>query len=548
VRQDIIQQLNLKQPHIHIASFNRPNLYYEVRPKQKQSYRELLQQIHQTPGSGIVYCLSRRRVDQLTARLQQDGVKALPYHAGLSDKDRLTHQTRFIRDDVQVMVATIAFGMGINKPDVRFVVHYDLPRNIESYYQESGRAGRDGEPCRCTLFFSAQDIKAIEWMIEQKINSITGEPLIQEQRIARQQLRQMIDYAEGTACRRMIQLSYFGENFPGNCGNCDNCCYPQPLEDWTVEAQKFLSCIARCRERFGMNYIIDVLRGSKNQKVLQNNHDQLSTHGIGKDKSVEVWRRLGRTLLHQGLIEETTDGYSVLKLNAQSWEVLRKQRSVQIALPKVEMPNLASLPVDETKRAEVETLFHRLQILRKKLADEQSIPPYTIFADSSLRLMAQQQPQTLAEFAEISGVGSRKLTQYGDLFTAEIRMHRQEQGLPIQTDASPYRSPTDLPQCFASDTQLTTLELHQQGLKPTEIAAKRNFRLSTIFSHLADLIELNQQVDLDSLVPADRQTRISQAIATVGPDSLTQIREALGEGYTFDEIKLVRADWRQKHN
>src|SRR4028119_1474253 len=282
VRQDIIQQLTLRQPGIHIASFNRPNLYYEVQPKERQSYNQLLKKINSHKGSGIIYCLSRRKVDEIAFRLQQDGIAALPYHAGLSDEARATHQTRFIRDDVQVMVATIAFGMGINKPDVRFVIHYDLPRNLESYYQESGRAGRDGEPARCTLLFNYGDIKTIEYLIEQK-------PDPQEQRIARQQLRQVINYVEGTDCRRTIQMGYFGERFTGNCGNCDNCLSPNPVEDWTIEAMKFLSCVARCQERFGMNHIIDVLRGSKSQKVLQYQHHQLSTYGIGKDRSADEW-------------------------------------------------------------------------------------------------------------------------------------------------------------------------------------------------------------------------------------------------------------------
>ncbi|OKH29260.1 DNA helicase RecQ [Chroogloeocystis siderophila] len=416
VRQDIIQQLGLVEPSIHIASFNRQNLFYEVQPKQKQSYQQLLQLIRQQSGAGIIYCLSRRRVDEIAFKLKNDGIAALPYHAGLSDRDRTANQTSFIRDDVQVMVATIAFGMGINKPDVRFVIHYDLPRNLESYYQESGRAGRDGEPARCTLFLNYGDIKTIEYLIAQK-------PDPQEQRIAKQQLRQVIDYAEGIDCRRTIQLSYFGERFSGKCDNCDNCCHPKPMQDWTMEAMKFLSCVARCKERFGMTYIIDVLRGAKNQKILQNGHQNLSTYGIGKDRSIDDWRMLGRSLLHQGLLAQTTDGYSVLKLNALSWEVMRRQRSVLIAVSAA--PTRIS---DEDTRAaaEVELLFQRLRKLRKQLADEQGVPPYVIFADSTLRLMATQQPKSLAAFSRLSGVGSHKLARYGAQFLAEIQAYCEE--------------------------------------------------------------------------------------------------------------------------
>lgn len=531
VRQDIIQQLALTQPSIHLASFNRPNLFYEVQPKQKQSYHQLLQLIQQTPGSGIIYCLSRRRVDEIAFKLQQDGIAALPYHAGLSDAERTANQTSFIRDDVRVMVATIAFGMGINKPDVRFVIHHDLPRNIESYYQESGRAGRDGEPARCTLFLSYGDIKTIEYLIAQK-------PDPQEQRIAKQQLRQVIDLAEGTDCRRTIVLGYFGENFPGNCGNCDNCLAPKPLEDWTIEAMKFLSCVARCQQRFGMSHIIDVLRGSKKEKITQHRHHELSTYGIGKDRSIADWRLLGRSLLHQGLLEQTTDGYSVLKLNARSWEVMRRQRSVSIAVATTSTPQAE---IQEVAVADVEMLFQRLRHLRKQLADEQSVPPYVVFADSTLRLMAQLKPQTSAEFSSISGVGSHKLNQYGDKFMAEINAYCQEQAPP-----SPAATTPNYP-VSSSDTRLLTLELHLQGLDVAAIGKKRSLKSSTITTHLADLIALNQPVNLDQLVIPVCQQLIVRAMQVVGATSLKQIYDYLGENYSYDEIKLVRAWWQRSH-
>jgi len=522
VRQDIIQQLTLKQPGIHVASFNRPNLYYDVQPKQRQSYNQLLKQVRSHKGSGIIYCLSRRKVDEISFRLQQDGISALPYHAGLSDEDRSTNQTRFIRDDVQVMVATIAFGMGINKPDVRFVIHYDLPRNLESYYQESGRAGRDGEPAHCTLFFGASDIRTIDYLIDQK-------PDPKEQRVARQQLRQVLDYAEGTDCRRTIQLSYFGERFKGDCANCDNCRSPKPVEDWTIEAQKFLSCVARCRERFGMTHIIDVLRGSRKQKIEQNGHHLLSTYGIGKDRSAEAWKMLGRSLLHQGLVDETTDGYRILKLNKLSWEVLRSQRPVHIAV--TETPVAKALADINPRGAEVEILFERLRKLRKQVADAQSVPPYVVFADSSLRLMAQQQPQTIEAFAEISGVGTHKLTQYGDKFVSEIRAFCEEQKLPVPLPAN---------------THMVTLQFYQQGLSVEEIAEKRGFSPRTIITHLSELLEMKQPVDIERLVSPEQQKLILQAIQSVGDDSLKTIREHLGEEYGYEEIQLVRSWWRRE--
>ena len=523
VQQDIVQQLGLREAGVHIASFNRPNLYYEVQPKERRSYNQLLKNIRAQKGSGIVYCLSRRQVDEISFRLQKDGIEALPYHAGMSDEERSLNQNRFIRDDVQIMVATIAFGMGINKPDVRFVFHYDLPRNLESYYQESGRAGRDGEIANCILFFGYGDIRKINFIIDQKSEG-------KEQLIARQQLRQVIDYAEGAECRRTIQLRYFGERFKGNCGRCDNCLNPKPVEDWTIEAQKFLSCVARCRERFGMVYIIDVLRGSKKKKIEGYGHHLLSTYGIGKDKSAEEWKMLGRSLLHQGLVDETTDGYSVLKLNKRSWEILRKQRSVNIVVTKKAVTKI--LGEYNPKSAEIEMLFERLRGLRKQIADAKSVPPYVVFADSTLKLMAQLQPKSLPEFAKLSGVGSHKLKEYGDRFVSEIRDFCQEQELPV---------------ALPSHTLMVTLQLYQQGLRVEEIAKKRGFKIRTINNHLSELIEMKQPVDLNKLVIPVKQELIIKAINKIGADSLKMLREHLGDNYSYDEIKLVRAWWRREN-
>ncbi|MEH1775696.1 MAG: DNA helicase RecQ [Nostoc sp.] len=533
VRSDIIQQLGLKQPSIHLASFNRENLYYEVRPKTKYAYAELLELIRETEGSTIIYSLTRKKVDELTFKLQNDKIGVLPYHAGLTDEERSSNQTRFIRDDVRVMVATVAFGMGINKPDVRLVVHFDMPRNIESYYQESGRAGRDGEPSRCTIFFSFGDVKTIEWSIDQKTDP-------QEQLIAKQQLRQMIDYAEGTDCRRTIQLGYFGERFPGNCGNCDNCRHPKPMQDWTIEAMKFLSCVARCKERFGMLHIIDVLRGAKKDKIIQYEHDKLSTYGIGKDRTLDEWRMLGRSLLHQGLIEQTSDGYSVLKLNALSWQVMRKQRPVSLAVTTVQK---ITWEQGSEKAEEAEILLQKLRSLRKQLADEQSVPPYVIFHDSTLKVMVQVQPQNLAEFAKLSGVGSHKLAQYGEKFITEIRAYRQEKGLQNKSVTSASVSSSN----SSSYTELQTLQLHQQGLNIAQIAQKRNLSPATVSSHLEKLIEKNQPVDLNQLVPLEHQQKIWQVLEVLGDISLTPIKEQLGESYTFDEIRLVRSKWRREN-
>jgi ATP-dependent DNA helicase RecQ len=356
VRQDIIEQLCLAQPYIHVGSFNRPNLDYAVRPKRSQIYRDVVQFIREQSGAGIIYCLSRKRVDELVVKLNQDGIPAAPYHAGLPAQVRETNQTKFLHDQVEVIVATIAFGMGINKPDVRYVIHYDLPRSLEGYYQEAGRAGRDGEPAQCILMYGKTDIRTIDFLIRQKVDPTTGEPLADEQRQAQQQLRRVIDYCESTDCRRTVQLSYFGELFDAECEGCDNCRQDLIWQDWTIPAQKFLSCVARCQERFGANYIIDVLLGNRNERILRNRHDQLSTYGIGKTISETDWKMLARSLRHQSLVSETSDGYGILQLNPLSWEVLRNQRRVEIGIaPPAEVPERSPRRQREPRRPRSET-------------------------------------------------------------------------------------------------------------------------------------------------------------------------------------------------
>jgi ATP-dependent DNA helicase RecQ len=421
VRQDIVRQLALREPSIHIASFNRPNLYYAVRPKTNATYTEVRDRARENDGAGIVYCLSRKRVDEIAERLQAGGVRALPYHAGLEADTRRDNQEAFIRDDAQVIVATIAFGMGINKPDVRWVVHYDLPKTLEGYYQESGRAGRDGEPARCILYFGAGDIRTAEMIISQKIDPVSFEPLADEQRMARQQLRHVLNYAESSECRRAVQLRYFGEILQGKCNACDNCVEPRTLIDRTTEAKQFLSCIARLaqrHERYGIAYVIEVLRGGETQRVIARDHSSLSVYGIGKHLGLNEWRDVARALLHQGLMTQSQDGYAVVSLNDASWQVLRGERTVQVG--ESVKPARGRRASKSAPTGGDNALFETLRTLRKRLADEAGMPPYIIFNDASLRDMAQRQPQTLEEFSTIVGVGQAKLARYGQQFVEAI--------------------------------------------------------------------------------------------------------------------------------
>ncbi len=520
VRADIIQQLGLRQARVHVSSFNRPNLYYEIRPKEQRSYNQLIHYIRQQKGSGIIYCLSRKSVEEVAFRLVKDGISALPYHAGLRNEVRQENQTRFIRDDVQVMVATVAFGMGINKLDVRFVIHYDLPKNLESYYQESGRAGRDGEPADCLLFFSLGDYKKLDYIIQNK-------PNLEEQNIAKHQLKQVINYGEGSACRRTILLHYFNERFAGNCQKCDNCLKPKITENWTIEAQKFLSCVARCQQRFGMTHIIDVLRGAKKKKIENYGHHLLSTYGIGKDRTVDQWRLLGRSLIYQGFLEESADGFSVLKLNKRSWEILRQREDFFMTI----FQEIVHSDRYNPQMAETELLFDRLRMLRKQIADNHQIAPYSIFSDSTLKGMAQSKPNDKQKLGNLSGVTTYKLAQYGDQFLSEIRCFIQEQEPPI---------------LLPSNSQMMTLQLYQQGLAVADIAETRGFKESTIYSHLTELIELRQPININSLVSQDKQQAIYQAVNTLGDNSLTPLKEKLGENYTYEEIRLVRAWYRRE--
>ena len=558
VREDIVTHLKLREPKIYVASFNRPNLTYRVIPKNKP-YDQLLAFLHARPkDSGIVYCQSRKSAERVAANLTEDGVKARPYHAGLTPKERTEHQELFLRDDVRVICATIAFGMGINKPNVRFVVHYDLPKNIEGYYQETGRAGRDGLPSECVLLFSAGDVVKQTQFIDEK-------PSVQEQQIARAQLQQMVHYAECAGCRRKELLAYFGEDYgrdalprvPAdrqvspteiNCGACDNCLSPRTTFDGTLAAQKFLSCVYRIREKngfgVGLNHVVEVLTGADTEKIRKWDHTQLSTYGIGKEHSRSEWAAIGRELVRLGFLRQTTEKFSVLELTNEGRAALKERRKITLTKPAV-VPETKVHHVGEISCDEV--LFDRLRALRKKLADERDVPAYIIFSDVALRQMARNYPASERDFAHISGVGEKKLREFGEIFLGEIAAHLQTSARQIFADDS-FTAPAAPPPSRGSlgDSARETLRRFRSGHSVEKIAQERGVTTNTILNHIAEGIERGEPVDLNQFFTAEERKKIAAAFDRKNSGSLTAIFESLGGAIDYGRLRIFRASRQAK--
>jgi len=413
-REDILANLNLTGAHFHLGSFDRPNIRYTVLEKHKpfQQLEHFLTKVKDQ--SGIVYCLTRKRVEDVTQRLQDQGINAQAYHAGLTKELRKKNQADFQKDDVHVIVATVAFGMGIDKPNVRFVVHYDLPKNIEAYYQETGRAGRDGLASEALLLYGLHDIVVIRSLINMSQNET-------QNRIEMHKLNAMTGLAEAQTCRRKVLLNYFGEDLMEDCGNCDVCLNPPETYDATVDAQKALSCVYRVQQNFGIGHVVDVLRGSKAEKIRQFGHERLSTYGVGQDHSQEIWFSIFRQLIHLGFVEQDIAHYSVLKLLPKAKTLLRGEEALILARPRVrEKVKRKSKALKKTDLDYDKALFEVLRKLRKRLADEANVPPFVIFSDTSLIEMAALQPKTDIEFLAINGVGQHKLNKYGKDFLGVI--------------------------------------------------------------------------------------------------------------------------------
>ena len=432
VREDIVTQLRLEKARRFVASFNRPNLTYRVEAKSK-SYEKVRFFIKSRRSeAGIIYCQSRKGAEELASKLADDGIPALPYHAGLTTTERAKNQELFLRDKTNVICATIAFGMGINKSNVRFVIHYDLPKNIEGYYQETGRAGRDGLPSECLLLYSSGDAVKQRRFIDEKTDP-------EERRIALEQLQQILHYAEAEQCRRSTLLDYFGEKgSEGNCGGCDNCILPRepyPGDGGTLLAQKLLSCVLRIRQAagfsVGMAHIAEVLVGAKTEKIIRWHHDQLSTYGIGRDIDRRQWQEIGRQLLRMGILQQqsTSSGFATIELSSEGMAILRDRRQIRLTKPITPSTEATRTPSRAVDRGDIvcdEQLFNALRTLRRTLADERNVPAYVIFSDVTLRLMAREQPSTLELMSSISGIGQKKLSEFGETFISAIRDHLAE--------------------------------------------------------------------------------------------------------------------------
>jgi ATP-dependent DNA helicase RecQ len=413
-RQDLLQRLGLQQARCFMTGFDRPNIRYTVVEKQKpyDQLQAFLADRHQEPG--IVYALSRKRVEQIADRLMAAGIRAKAYHAGLADQERKHVQDMFLRDDIQIVVATVAFGMGIDKPNVRFVVHYDLPKNIESYYQETGRSGRDGLPAEALLLFGYGDIAISRGLIEKG-----GNP--GQKRIELHKLQAMVGFGEAQTCRRRVLLGYFGERLADDCGNCDICLNPPETYDATIDAQKALSCVFRVGQRFGIGHVVDVLRGAQTQRVSELKHDQLSTYGIGSEKVAEAWNSLIRQLIHRGYLVQDVAAYSVLKLTEAARPLLRGEEKLVLAKPRIRVKSLQKKGKPQIEDFDYDDqLFDALRIRRKRLADEAGVPPYVIFGDATLAEMAARMPTDPEGMLAINGVGRHKLQRFGGEFIDEI--------------------------------------------------------------------------------------------------------------------------------
>ena len=535
-QKDIVERLDLKDPQIFISSFNRPNIYYYVVPKKKNPVAQVLEYLNRNPDStGIVYALSRASTEEIAGALKTAGFSAAYYHAGLSGPDRSRIQENFQRDEYRVIVATIAFGMGIDKSNVRFVIHYDMPKNIEGYYQETGRAGRDGLRSDALLLYSAGDSFKLKRFAE-----VDGNPA--QTRINLDRLRKMQDFCEREGCRRQYLMQYFGEAFPGYCGSCDYCLCSLDEKDMTREGQMLLSAIVRTGEQYGSGYLIDFLRGSGSARIPEA-HRALKTYGVGKDLGKDEWQWLVQQMAAGGFFTVTGGQYPLLKLNAKSQSLLKGEIQLKLILRKPEEQATDDLmPVVERD------LVRLLKEKVRKIAEEQHVPSYAVLNDNTLEEMALYLPQTTSDLKSITGFGDYKISRLGAAFIEIVKQYCVTRGLSSRMSSKPDKkgrkssgksgvAKQDDGQLSA--TQAQTLAMFKDGLSTTDIAAARMLSVITIEAHLADIV-VGGALQIEKIVDPHRVKAILEVVNTMGGTGLLKpIKDALGDEYSWGEIKIV---------
>ena len=534
VRKDIVERLHISNADVFVSSFNRPNIFYAVQPK-RNSYGQLLEYLEERKDdSGIIYCLSRSSVDSLAADLRDEGFSALSYHAGLDKETRQKHQESFLKDETKIIVATIAFGMGIDKSNARFVVHMDLPKNVESYYQETGRAGRDGLPSDALLFFSWADVTKLKGFAE-----VVGNE--QQSRIMLKKLDLMGKFGDLRTCRRKFLLNYFSEELAADCGNCDNCTTQLERFDGTVIAQKALSAVYRTGQRFGMAYVIDILRGSQ-ARTIRDEHKNLKTYGVGADISKDEWFEYFKDLVAQGYLAQTQGQYPTLVLTESSNAVLGGRETVELIKIKAKDEKRSPLG-NKLSHPYLKDLFNTLRGVRAEFARRENVPPYVVFSDATLVEMATYLPHNERELKRISGVGDLKLDKYGAAFLREIISYCRtnkllsRMDLKAQTRERKQRTKRD---GSGKDTYRISLDMFRDGKTIPEIAGVRGLGVSTIEGHLARSIS-SGEVSLEQLVPLHKVETIRNAVIKVGGGALSPIKQHLGDDYTYGEIRAVVA-------
>ena len=534
VKMDIQKNLGMTEAAEFKSSFNRPNLYYEVRAKTENIDRDIIKFIKQNPEkSGIIYCLSRKKVEELAQILQANGIKARPYHAGMDAAARNANQDDFLKEEIDVIVATIAFGMGIDKPDVRFVIHYDIPKSLEGYYQETGRAGRDGGEGRCITFYANKDLQKLEKFMQ-------GKP-ISEQEIGKQLLLETAAYAESSVCRRKILLHYFGEEYTEeNCGNCDNCLNPKKQ----VEAQDSLCAVTETiiavKENFKQDYIIDVLLGKETSEVLAHKHEELESFGSGMGTEERIWNAVIRQALIAGYLSKDVENYGLLKVTAEGKKFLKKPKSFKI----VEDNDFEEEEIEETPMrggascAVDPALYAMLKDLRKKMAKKLDVPPYVIFQDPSLEAMATIYPVTLEELQNILGVGAGKAKRYGKEFCELIKKHCEEneidrpEDLRVRTVAN------------KSKLKVSIIQSIDRKVELDDIAVAKGIDFVDLLDEIEAIVysgtKLNIDYFLDEIMDEDHLDDIYDYFKESTTDSIEDAMEELGDDYTEEEIRLVR--------